>query len=67
LPRPGWALLADPPGGRPLRRRREMVSIYGRQRLRGTAALQALRVFVLITAGSEIRPCYGVGVAKATL
>jgi hypothetical protein len=29
------------PGGRPLRRRREMVSIYGRQRLRGTAALQA--------------------------
>jgi hypothetical protein len=28
------------PGGRPLRRRREMVGIYGRQRLRGTVALQ---------------------------
>jgi len=28
-------------GGRPLRRRREMRSVYGRQRLRGTAALQA--------------------------
>ncbi len=28
------------PGGRPLSRRREMVSVYGRQRLRGTAALQ---------------------------
>src|SRR5258708_10688465 len=27
-------------GGRPLPRRREMVSVYGRQRLRGTAALQ---------------------------
>jgi hypothetical protein len=26
--------------GRPLRRRRETVPIYGRQRLRGTAALQ---------------------------
>ena len=38
--------LADPPGagGRPLRRRREMRSVDGRQRLRGTAALQeALR------------------------
>src|SRR6516162_11624574 len=28
-------------GGRPLRRRREMRSVDGRQRLRGTAALQA--------------------------
>jgi len=28
------------PGGRPLRRRRDMVLIYGRQRLRGTVALQ---------------------------
>src|SRR4029077_16468599 len=28
------------PGGRPLRRRREMVLIYGRQRLPGTVALQ---------------------------
>ena len=28
-------------GGRPLRRRSEMRSVYGRQRLRGTAALQA--------------------------
>ena len=28
-------------GGRPLRRRREMVLVYGRPRLRGTAALQA--------------------------
>jgi len=28
-------------GGRPLRRRREKVPIHGRQRLRGTAALQA--------------------------
>ena len=27
-------------GGRPLRRRREMVLVYSRQRLRGTAALQ---------------------------
>jgi hypothetical protein len=31
------------PGGRPLRRRREMVSIYGRPRLRGTAAPTDLR------------------------
>jgi len=30
-----------PARGRPLPRRREMVSVYGRQRLRGTAALQA--------------------------
>ena len=29
------------PGGRPLRRRREMMLIFGRPRLRGTAALQA--------------------------
>jgi hypothetical protein len=31
--------LADSPGGRPLRRCREMRSVYGRQRLRGTALL----------------------------
>src|SRR6266481_1562423 len=33
-----WSLLAD--SWASLRRRREMVSVYGRQRLRGTAALQ---------------------------
>ena len=32
------------PGGRPLRRRREKVPIHGRQRLRGTAALQTRRM-----------------------
>jgi hypothetical protein len=34
------------PGGRPLRRHREMVLIYGRQRLRGTAALHACTFIV---------------------
>ena len=38
--RNGWAIAGRFPGGRPLRRRREMVLIYGHQRLRGTAALQ---------------------------
>jgi hypothetical protein len=37
----GWAIAGRSPGGRPLRRRRETVVIYGRPRLRGTAALQA--------------------------
>jgi len=37
------AVTGGVPGGRPLRRRRERVLIYGRQRLRGTAALQASR------------------------
>jgi hypothetical protein len=39
----GWAIAGRSPGagGRPLRRRREMVLIYGGPRLRGTAALQA--------------------------
>jgi hypothetical protein len=36
----GWAIADRFPGGRPLRRRREMVLVYGHQRLRGTAALQ---------------------------
>jgi len=31
-------------GGRPLRRRREMMLIYGRPRLRGTAALQVSHI-----------------------
>jgi hypothetical protein len=35
----GWPIPGT--GGRPLRRRREMRSVYGRQRLRGTGALQA--------------------------
>ncbi len=35
------AIAGRSPGGRPLRRRRERVLIYGRQRLRGTVALQA--------------------------
>jgi len=39
LHRNGWANAGPSPGGRPLRRRRAMVSIYGRPRLRGTAAL----------------------------
>jgi hypothetical protein len=34
------------PGGRPLRRRRDMVLIYGRQGLRGTVALQASIIIV---------------------
>jgi len=34
------AIVGRFPGGRPLRRRREMVLIFGRLRLRGTAALQ---------------------------
>jgi hypothetical protein len=34
------------PGGRPLRRRRETVLIYGRQRLRGIAALHACTFIV---------------------
>src|SRR4029077_17427289 len=37
----GGAIAGRFPGGRSLRRRRETVLIYGRQRLRGTAALQA--------------------------
>src|SRR5260370_890095 len=39
LPPHCWCALSGA-RGRPLRRRRETVSIYGRQRLRGTAALQ---------------------------
>ena len=40
-PEAGKAMAGRSPGGRPLRRRSEMRSVYGRQRLRGTAALQA--------------------------
>src|SRR6516162_1264343 len=40
-PEAGKAMAGRSPGGRPLRRRREMRSVYGRQRLGGTAALQA--------------------------
>ena len=36
-----WVIAGRFPGRRPLRRRRDMVLIYGRQRLRGTVALQA--------------------------
>src|SRR4029077_13912382 len=36
----GWAIAGRFPGGRPLRRRREMVLDCGRLRLRGNAALQ---------------------------
>jgi hypothetical protein len=35
------AIAGRSPGGRPLRRRREMRSVYGWQRLRGTAASKA--------------------------
>jgi hypothetical protein len=37
------------PGGRPLRRRRGMIPIYGRRRLRGTVALQAAPIIVATT------------------
>src|SRR4029077_7513454 len=47
----GWPLLADPLG-RPLRRRREAVLVYGRPRLRGTAALRAPPIIVATTGWS---------------
>jgi len=37
------------PGGRPLRRRREMVLVYGRQRLRGTGAFRPPPIIVATT------------------
>jgi len=36
----GWAMAGRFPGGHPLCRRRDTMPIFGRQRLRGTAALQ---------------------------
>src|SRR4029077_1235443 len=43
------AIVGRSPGGRPLGRRREAVLVYGRPRLRGTAALRAPPIIVATT------------------